>query len=244
MQTTDRWSGRHGVYHAVAAACLLVAGLVLLGLGLADSTDADSTAAGPTESAAPTTTTPSRSAGPGSARPELPATEKQKEQSDARHRAANSRPRAIATADLRPRAIAIPRIGVRAGELESLALAANGEIEVPEDADNPGWYTPGPAPGQIGPAVIAGHLDDQSGPAVFYRLSELRSGDRVRVTPRRGPVKVFTIDRVVSFEKDAFPTKAVYGPTIRPELRLITCGGRYAESDGYTRNTVAFAHLV
>ena len=140
--------------------------------------------------------------------------------------------------------MAIPRIGVRATTFENLALARNGEIEVPQDADNPGWFTPGPVPGQVGPAVIAGHLDDEFGPAVFYRLSELRPGDRLRVTPRRGPVQVFAVDRVASFDKNAFPTKAVYGPTPRPELRLITCEGRYDDEDGYVRNTVVFAHLT
>lgn len=143
-----------------------------------------------------------------------------------------------------PQALTIPRIGVRATRIERLGLAPNGEIEVPQDADNPGWFAPGAAPGEFGPAVIAGHLDDRSGPAVFYRLSQLEPGDRVRVIPRRGPVRVFEVERVVSVDKDDFPTDAVYGPTTRPELRLITCGGRYDDTEGYVRNTLVFAHLV
>jgi hypothetical protein len=143
-----------------------------------------------------------------------------------------------------PIGLRIPGIGVRATRFVKLGLAANGEIEVPENADNPGWFTPGPSPGQLGPAVIAGHVDSTTGPAVFYRLSELRPGDRVEVDRRDGSVAMFTIDRVVSFAKASFPTRAVYGPTTRAELRLITCGGTYDAQSGYLRNTVVFAHLA
>ena len=138
----------------------------------------------------------------------------------------------------------IPRIGVRASQFVGLGLADNGEIEVPRNPDTPGWFTPGPSPGQLGPAVIAGHVDGTSGPAVFYRLAELQPGDRVKIDRRDGSTAVFTVDRVVSFEKAAFPTRAVYGPTRRAELRLITCGGQYDTQTGYLRNTVVFAHLV
>ena len=228
MNADSRSRGRRGVYYTAATACLLlVAGLVLLTLGASGS---DSSLAGGPH--------------PRSGEPQVapPAGRSSTER-------ATTPPRSLpAAADLAaaaaPTALTIPRLGVRARTIESLGLAPNGEIQVPRDADNPGWYTRGPAPGQFGPAVIAGHLDDEAGPAVFYRLSELRAGDRVRVTPRQGPVTVFVVDRVVSFDKRAFPTKAVYGPTRRPELRLITCGGRYDADEGYVRNTVVFAHLA
>jgi len=125
-----------------------------------------------------------------------------------------------------------------------LGLAQDGEIEVPQNADIPGWFTPGPSPGQLGPAVIAGHVDSTTGPAVFYRLSELRPGDHIKVARRDGSIARFTVDRVTNFSKAAFPTRAVYGPTRRSELRLITCGGQYDDQDGYLANTVVFAHLV
>ena len=143
-----------------------------------------------------------------------------------------------------PVGLTIPRIGVRVTQFVGLGLADNGEIEVPKNADTPGWFTPGPSPGQLGPAVIAGHVDSATGPAVFYRLAELRPGDRIKVHRRDGSSPTFIVDRVVSFDKSAFPTRSVYGPTRRPELRLITCGGQFDEQTGYLRNTVVFAHLV
>jgi hypothetical protein len=144
-----------------------------------------------------------------------------------------------------PIALDIPRIGVHSKNIVDLGLAKDGSIEVPRDYSAPGWFTPGPSPGQFGPAVIAGHVDSKTGPAVFYRLGELRRGDRVMVTREDGSVASFVIDRVKQYEKDRFPTRAVYGnSTNRAELRLITCGGQYDKQVGYLSNIVAFAHLT
>jgi sortase (surface protein transpeptidase) len=145
----------------------------------------------------------------------------------------------------RPVALSIPSIGVRSRSIVGLGLAKDGSIEVPRDPASPGWFTPGPSPGQFGPAVIAGHVDGRDGPAVFYRLGELRRGDRVKVTREDGSTASFVVDRVKEYDKDRFPTRSVYGNTTdRAEIRLITCSGEFDEKDGYQSNTVAFAHLV
>jgi hypothetical protein len=138
----------------------------------------------------------------------------------------------------------IPRIDVHSRDVVDLGLQRDGSIEVPQDPSSPGWFSPGPAPGQYGPAVIAGHVDSGTGPAVFYRLGELTPGNRLRVTRRDGTVATFVVDRVEMLEKDAFPTRAVYGATERAELRLITCSGDYDAREGYLSNTIVFAHLV
>ena len=144
-----------------------------------------------------------------------------------------------------PVALDIPSIDVHSTKFVGLGLAKDGTIEVPRNAANPGWFTPGPSPGQFGPAVIAGHVDSKKGPAVFYRLGELRRGDRVTVARKDGSVASFVIDRVKQYDKDKFPTRAVYGnSTNRAELRLITCGGQYDRKTGYLSNIVAFAHLT
>ncbi len=139
----------------------------------------------------------------------------------------------------------IPAIQIHSSTIIDLGLAADGEIEVPTNPDNPGWFTPGPSPGQLGPAVIAGHVDSVDGPAVFYRLGELRKGDTARVTRADGSIAVFTIDRVETYDKASFPTHEVYGKTTdRSELRLITCGGGFDQQAGYLSNVVAFGHLT
>jgi sortase (surface protein transpeptidase) len=143
-----------------------------------------------------------------------------------------------------PVALHIPSIGVRSNKIVDLGLQDDGTIDVPKDPSAPGWFTPGPSPGQLGPAVIAGHVDSDTGPAVFYRLGALRAGDEVKVRRADGSLATFSVDRVMTFAKDEFPTRAVYGATSRAELRLITCSGSYSDDTGYDSNTVAFAHLV
>jgi hypothetical protein len=226
--------GRRGVLLAAAATALLaVLGIVLVilglrssdGLGTVTDTSATSTSAATTPRA-PTSPAPSRTARSG----------------DPGRR--NSPGFGSFLTGSPPVGLAIPSIAVRSTKIVDLGLQDDGSIEVPRDASAPGWFTPGPSPGQLGPAVIAGHVDSTTGPAVFYRLSELRPGARVDVTRTDGSVATFSVDRVLTFEKDDFPTRAVYGATTRAELRLITCGGNYDDDTGYDSNTVAFAHLV
>jgi sortase (surface protein transpeptidase) len=113
---------------------------------------------------------------------------------------------------------------------------------VPHDFNQPGWYEKGPAPGDEGPAVILGHLDSYTGPAVFARLSQLQAGSEVLVDRVDGSRVRFLVDRVATFPSDAFPTDEVYGATTRATLRLITCAGRFNAGRGrYSDNVVAFA---
>jgi sortase (surface protein transpeptidase) len=93
--------------------------------------------------------------------------------------------------------------------------------------------------------VIAGHVDSTTGPAVFYRLRELRPGQRIAVPRADGSVIQFAVTEVRQYAKDAFPTAEVYGPVPEPELRLVTCGGSFDRARGsYRDNVVVFATLT
>ena len=143
-----------------------------------------------------------------------------------------------------PVRLRIPEIGVST-PLVRLGRLPDGSIEVPHDWDRAGWYDRGPLPGQPGPAVILGHVDSKTGPAVFYRLRELRPGDTVRVGLADGRMLVFQVQRVERYPKDKFPTEAVYFPTLNRELRLITCGGDFDYArHSYVDNIVVYATLV
>jgi sortase (surface protein transpeptidase) len=146
----------------------------------------------------------------------------------------------------RPLTLTIPSLEVDRSPLVELGKEPDGTLEVPSDYDRAGWFAPGPAPGQFGPAVLAGHVDSKDGPAVFYRLAELRPGAIVDVARADGRTARFAVDKVERYAKDRFPTVAVYGDsTHRAELRLITCGGRFdARTGHYTDNVVAYAHLL
>ncbi len=143
-----------------------------------------------------------------------------------------------------PVRLQIPAIGVST-PLVKLGRLPDGSLEVPKDWDTAGWYDQGSRPGQPGPAVILGHVDSRTGPAVFYQLRALRPGDIVRVGLADGRMLAFRVQRVQRYPKDEFPTEAVYFPTLNRELRLITCGGEFDYArDSYLDNIVVYATLV
>ena len=128
--------------------------------------------------------------------------------------------------------------------LMHLGLRSDGTMEVPAGGFPAGWYDGGPTPGELGPAIIAGHVD-MKGPGVFYKLHLLKPGDQVTVTRTDGSKPVFRVTRVAMFPKNAFPTQLVYGNVNRPVLRLITCGGSFNSQTGhYEDNIIAFAELL
>ena len=152
-----------------------------------------------------------------------------------------SRPRDV-TPSGDPLRVRIPAIGVDA-PLVRLGLNPDQTLEVP-GYDESGWYTGGSRPGDRGPAVIAAHVDSTTGPAVFYRLRELKAGDTVHVDYRDGTV-TFSVRESQSFPKTSFPTAQVYGATQGPELRLITCDGTFdRKARSYRSNLVVWAGLA
>jgi sortase (surface protein transpeptidase) len=143
-----------------------------------------------------------------------------------------------------PVRIEIPRIGV-ASSLGRLGRAADRTVEVPTRWDEAGWYALGPRPGDPGSAVILGHVDSTRGPAVFFRLRELRRGDQVMVTRADGSSVRFVVQRTARHDKRRFPTDEVYYPTLTSTLRLVTCGGEFDATAGHYRsNIIVFAEAA
>ena len=141
-----------------------------------------------------------------------------------------------------PTRIVIPSIHVDAA-LQELHLDSEGVLQAPTNDTDAGWFAEGPAPGEPGPAVLAGHVDSKKhGAAVFYNLSRLKDGAQIRVL--RGTVWVtFVVYQVHRYSKDHFPTATVYGPTPGPQLRLITCGGSFDPSAGSYRDNIVVSAL-
>lgn len=138
-----------------------------------------------------------------------------------------------------PLRVRIPAIGVDA-PLRRLGLNGDGTLEVP-GFEEAGWYSGGPRPGEPGPAVVAAHLDSTTGPAVFYRLGQVRPGDVVLVDYGDGTA-TFAVQRSDRFAKLQFPTETVYGPTDGPELRLVTCDGDFdRRTRSYKDNLIVWA---
>jgi len=145
-----------------------------------------------------------------------------------------------------PVSIRIPAISVDA-PVQKVGDNADGTVQVPPLSNHnlAGWYEYGPTPGQVGSAVILGHVDSYQGISVFYYLKDLKAGDKVYVTLADGKTATFDVDGVQKVVKTSFPTASVYGKSDYPSLRLITCGGYFDEATGhYLDNIIVYAHLV
>jgi len=145
--------------------------------------------------------------------------------------------------DAVPTRVSIPALGVDS-TLEDLTLDGTGRLTAPVDYDLAGWYSGGVVPGAVGPAIIAGHVDSPSAPAVFAGLGSLAVGDEIVVTLSDGSERVFAVSDSIQSAKAEFPTSSVYSNVPTPELRLITCGGVFDPSTGhYLDNLIVFAEL-
>ncbi|MFD7613277.1 class F sortase [Streptomyces sp. NPDC059828] len=155
------------------------------------------------------------------------------------HRAVHALPRSA------PVRVRIPAIHVDA-PMTKLALDKKGALQLPPPGKSnlAGWYVHGPAPGEAGAAIVAGHVDTPSGRAVFYSLGALRKKNTIEITRQDRRTAVFSIDAVEVYAKRSFPSKKVYGGGSAPQLRIVTCGGGYRKSTGYQGNLVVYASLV
>ncbi|HEV7979161.1 class F sortase [Amycolatopsis sp.] len=145
-----------------------------------------------------------------------------------------------------PVSVDIPKIGARSS-LVSLGLNADNTVEVPPVTKplQAGWYSYGPTPGEVGPSVILGHVDGNKQKGIFFRLKEMAPGDKIAVARKDGSTANFVVTKVDRVPKDTFPTDAVYGNTLDPELRLITCGGSFdRQARSYRDNIIVFATLA
>ncbi|HUJ05755.1 MAG TPA: class F sortase [Streptosporangiaceae bacterium] len=144
----------------------------------------------------------------------------------------------------RPVRLVIPAIGVST-RLIRLGLTSVGTLQVPTTTSVAGWFIGSPRPGAIGSSIIAGHIDSTLGPGVFFRLRDMRRGERAYVVRANRTVAVFRVVAVRMYAKNHFPTARVYGPVPDAELRLITCGGLFDYATGsYLSNVVVYAVLV
>jgi sortase (surface protein transpeptidase) len=234
---TPRTARRPGpVVLTATAVALLIGGGTAVGVGLSGR---DAAPAPPSLSApsAETPSDPEPFAGPPSAAPAPSPTEPPAEPTEDAEEAAP-----VAA----PVSVSIPAIGVTS-DLLHLGLNPDGTLEVPQgpDFDSAAWYDGSPRPGEVGPAVIEGHVSGPDGPSVFFDLTRLEVGDTVEVTREDGSVATFEVYDRQQFPKDRFPTVQVYGSTEGPELRVITCGGTLLESTGhFDDNIIIFAREV
>lgn len=143
----------------------------------------------------------------------------------------------------RPVRLSIPSIGVDT-DVEEVGLDEEERMDVPGSYETVGWYKLGPYPGEAGNAVIAGHLDSPTAPAVFYNLTNLQEGDEFSVTDEEGRELTFTVIQKTLYQNEEFPLTEVFGPSDRPRLNLITCDGTFDHnSQLYSHRLVIYSEL-
>ncbi|MEZ4706823.1 MAG: class F sortase [Caldilineaceae bacterium] len=144
-----------------------------------------------------------------------------------------------------PERLKIPRLGVDA-IIESIGLADDGSMGAPTYVEDVAWYNRGAIPGEIGKAVLAGHLDAIGGvPAVFYRIGSLQAGDSVIVVHADGGESHFEVTHTRVYPYAETPFEDIFGFTLQSELNLITCTGSWSRStQNYTDRLVVFTRKV
>ncbi|MGO4597438.1 sortase domain-containing protein [Terrabacter sp. 2RAF25] len=228
----------------LATAVLLAVGVVALVIGIR----------GPSGSPAPAPPAPPAAA-PAPATPGAPSTATSTSRTPAKGPAttAPTRPTSDPGAAFgrfldasEPTSLEIPSIGVGSRTFVPLRIQRDGTISVPGTAQEVGLYDAGPTPGQLGPSVIAAHVDTPAGvPGIFHELGRVKAGDVVEVARQDGSHLTFTVDRVAAYRKSQFPTDLVYKSDFRrAEIRLVTCGGPTDSRNEYRDNVIVFGHLA
>lgn len=143
-----------------------------------------------------------------------------------------------------PVSLSIPKLNIETTFEAPLGLNADRSIEVPDSYEQVGWYQYGPTPGELGPAVVLGHVDSVDGPAIFFSLGQLEPGDSVFVEREDGMTAEFEVTRLERHEQSGFPREKVYGDIDHAGLRLITCSGFFDRGEQrYSHNLIVFARL-
>ncbi len=153
-------------------------------------------------------------------------------------------PQKLATNRSVPVTLRIPALGMVV-PIGKLGLQPDGTVQVPSNTVQPGWFDLGPTPGQLGSAVILGHVDSYQGEGVFFQLRTLAAGDQVYVDLADGETAQFTVNSVAEYSKQAFPAQSVYAAHGSSALQLVTCGGVFDPQTGsYLSNVVVFTSLT
>jgi hypothetical protein len=151
-------------------------------------------------------------------------------------------PPALTRTDPPPRFLTVDGISLNMPIVE-VGVAPNGAMEIPDPFDEAGWYRFGPAPGAAaGTAVVAAHVDTTSDKAPFSQLKSLEPGTLVTVQREAAAPLTFRVTQVELMAKDAFDGASIFRRDGPPQLKLVTCGGRWLdELQDYGDNVIVTA---
>lgn len=141
--------------------------------------------------------------------------------------------------------LVIPAVGIDAA-IEYVSYEPDKSMQTPRNPLNVGWFRYSAQPGEVGNAVIAGHLDWYTiGPAVFWKLNNLRPGDLIYVVSALGNRQTFKVTELATYSPDDYPANKIFGEAETANLNLITCNGAFDRNiRSYTRRLVVYSTLV
>lgn len=141
--------------------------------------------------------------------------------------------------------LSIPSLGVNA-IIEHVGLTAQGSMGVPRDPMNAGWYEFGPRPGELGSAVIDGHVNWFRGATgVFANLQLVKPGAKITVRSEDGKAVTFVVHEVRTFDPSANAEEIFSSGDGQSHLNLITCGGVWdKKTQQYSERIVVFADKI
>lgn len=147
----------------------------------------------------------------------------------------------------KPTKLIIPSIGASSSAFTPSGLNPDGSPAVPslDDPKQASWYDKGPVPGQIGPALILGHIDGHKIEGVFFHLRDIKINDLVEIDYEDGSVKHFKVTDKIQVKKSEFPAQKLFAFVPDAQLRLVTCGGDFDPvAHSYKDNWIVSAVLV
>lgn len=139
----------------------------------------------------------------------------------------------------------IPSIALDA-DIEGVALTPENDMAVPQDPLHAGWYDLGPRPGEIGSAVIDGHVSWYYGATgVFADLHKLQAGDTITVEDAAGVSTSFVVREIRRYDPGADASDVFFSTDGRAHLNLITCDGVWDKNaQEYSARLVVFADKI
>jgi len=142
-----------------------------------------------------------------------------------------------------PVRLTIPTINVNAA-IQQIGVTSKGEMEVPSNSIDVGWFKLGPRPGDMGSAVIAGHFDGENGKAgVFINLYKLKEGDKLYIEDDKGTSTTFTVRQSRTY--DPGYAEEVFSSNDSAHLNLITCDGIWdGVKKSYSKRLVVFTDIT
>ncbi|HSR89389.1 MAG TPA: class F sortase [Candidatus Udaeobacter sp.] len=140
-----------------------------------------------------------------------------------------------------PVRLQIPKLKVNAS-VENVGLTKDKSMGAPKIPSDVAWFNLGVRPGEIGSAVMAGHVNWYSGAtAVFANLNKLKPGDKIFVKDNNGVTISFVVRKVRVYSIKDDTSEVFSADDDLAHLNLITCVGVWNKrSKQYSQRLVVF----